>query len=256
MRPRLQPPPDAVAGYARQLENSLRSATAAAPAPLGGSQAGDSRTGDTLAPGPQYYLLVDRSARVQAALLFWGAPSGTWLLIGATPVSTGHPGRYDYFLTPVGAYTHVIANPDFRSEGTRNAHGVRGYGERGMRVYDFGWVEAERGWGSGGRSPIRLQMHATDPTLLEPRLGEAASKGCVRISASFNAFLDRYGLLDADYEAALARGSRLWVLRADRRPAAGPGRWLVIVDSGSETRPAWSPPPGRKSRVNAIGKTC
>ena len=52
-----------------------------------------------------------------------------------------------------------------RAEGTRNALGIRGYGERGMRVYDFGWVMGDRGWGTGGRSAMRLQMHATDPSL-------------------------------------------------------------------------------------------
>ena len=44
----------------------------------------------------------------------------------------------------------------------------------------FGWVIAERGWGAGGMSPMRLQMHATDPDRLEPRLGRAESKGWIR----------------------------------------------------------------------------
>lgn len=243
VRPRLQPPPDVAATYARRVEETLR-------------RHASSRVDESPDPRQQYYLLIDRSPRVQAALLFWGEPSGTWRLIGASPVSTGRPGRYDHFITPVGAYAHTLANPDFRSEGTRNARGVRGYGERGMRVYDFGWAEAERGWGRGGRSLIRLQMHATDPVLLEPSLGESASKGCVRISAAFNTFIDRYGLLDADYEEALARGAHLWVMRPDRQPAAGPGRWLVIVDSASEARPAWSPRPGRKSVATGTGKSC
>ena len=91
-----------------------------------------------------------------------------------------------------------------------------------MRVYDFGWVEAERGWGKGGRSEIRLQMHATDPVYLEPRLGQAASKGCVRIPAALNRIVDAFGLLDADYLDAVARGDALWVLRRDRTPVSFP----------------------------------
>lgn len=81
-----------------------------------------------------------------------------------------------------------------------------------------------------------------DPAL-ERRLGEVRSKGCIRIPASLNRFLDRRGLLDADYEGAVARGARLWVLGADRQVVRWPGRYLVVVDSGRPARPAWSPAP-------------
>jgi hypothetical protein len=47
-------------------------------------------------------------------------------------------------------------------------------------VFDFGWALAPRGWASGE------QMHATDRALLEPRLGERESKGCIRIPATSN----------------------------------------------------------------------
>jgi len=50
-----------------------------------------------------------------------------------------------------------------------------------MRVFDFGWAQGERGWGSGGLSQLRLQMHTTDPDYLEQHLGSAMSKGCIRI---------------------------------------------------------------------------
>jgi hypothetical protein len=106
-------------------------------------------------------------------------------------------------------------------------------------------VQAERGWGGGGLGTMRLQVHATDPTVLEPRLGRAESKGCIRIPATLNLFIDRHGLLDADYEAALAAGRRLWVLRSDRSPIAWPGRYLVVVDSGRSERAAWAPLPTR-----------
>lgn len=192
---------------------------------------------------PQHLVLIDRSEQVQAAFVLRRTAQRAWLWIGASPVSTGRVGSFDHFRTPTGVFAHSLDNPDFRAEGTFNANGIRGYGERGMRVYDFGWVQAERGWGAGGVSPMRLQMHATDPDRLAPRLGRAESKGCIRIAAGFNRFLDQHGVLDADYEQAVARGERLWVLRPERVPVADPGRWLVIVDSGTPRRPAWAPLP-------------
>jgi hypothetical protein len=54
------------------------------------------------------------------------------------------------------------------------------------------------------------------------------------------------GILDADYEEAVARGKSSWVLRADREPTPWSGRYLVIVDSGRGERPAWSPPRFRR----------
>jgi hypothetical protein len=189
---------------------------------------------------PQYVLLVDRSPVVQAAFIYWMDERGATHFVGATPASTGKPGAYEYFVTPLGVFPHTLDNMDYRAEGTRNEHGIRGYGVEGMRVYDFGWVEAERGWGAGGRSLMRLQVHATDPDLLERFLGTARSKGCIRIPAKLNAFIDRYGLLDADYEEVVRLGGRLWVLRSDRQPAQWPGRYLVIVDSQRRSRPAWA----------------
>jgi hypothetical protein len=163
-------------------------------------------------------------------------------LIGATPVSTGKRGGFEYFLTPLGVFEHSVRNPDFRAEGTRNEFGILGYGEKGMRVFDFGWVDGERTWGRGGLSPMRLQVHATDPEKLEPRLGQPASKGCIRIPADLNRFLDRYGILDADYERAMRQGIRFGVMRADRLPAPGAGRYLVVVESAHLERPAWVMP--------------
>lgn len=157
-----------------------------------------------------------------------------WL--GATVVSTGKP----------GAFAHLLANPDFRAEGTLNKNHIRGYGLRGRRVFDFGRQLAERGWGAGGTSKMRLQMHATDPWVLEPRLGNVGSEGCIRIPAKLNVFLDVHGVLDADYEPAETRGEKLWVPRAHRQTIPWPGRTMVIVDSHAMERPAWSPPPATK----------
>ncbi|OZI60600.1 L,D-transpeptidase [Bordetella genomosp. 11] len=192
---------------------------------------------------PQYLVVVDRSPNVQAILVYWlGAPS-MQRLIGASPVSTGRIGQFDHFQTPTGVFDHSVTDGDFRAEGTKNEFGIRGYGRKGMRVYDFGWQQALRGWGRGGMGTMRLQMHATDPDILESRLGRVQSKGCVRIPASLNVFLDRFGVLDADYEAEARAGRPLWVLSPDRTPVDGAGRYLVIVDSGRTARPPWSPAP-------------
>ncbi|MGO4329735.1 L,D-transpeptidase [Cupriavidus sp. 2TAF22] len=181
-----------------------------------------------------WVVLVDRNPRVQAAMLFARSDGDApWRWVGSAPTSTGKPGTFDHFITPLGVFDHSLENMDFRAEGTVNENGIRGYGARGMRVYDFGWVDAERGWGKGGESQMRLQMHATDPEHLEARLGHPASKGCVRIPAALNRLIDRFGLIDADYLDAVERGDALWVLAPDRTPVSRPGRYLVIVDSGA-----------------------
>lgn len=200
------------------------------------------RAGVSLAQ-PQYVAVVDRDPNVQAFFLLWRSAQGEFQWVGASPVSTGRPGRFDHFETPLGVFEHTTGNPDFRAEGTRNSKGIRGYGAKGMRVYDFGWQRAPRGWGDGAVSDMRLQMHATDPDLLERRLGSAQSKGCIRIPASLNRLLDHYGILDADYEQALRDGRKLWVLDAQREPVTDPGRYLIVVESGRQDRPDWSPAP-------------
>jgi len=224
VRPRLQVPGAVVTGYRERLQQLLFDL-------------------DLRLDAPQLLLLVDRSPKVQALLMFWGSATQPWQLIGASPVSTGLPGRYEHFETPLGVFEHSLFNPDFRAEGTKNELGIRGYGRKGARVFDFGWVQATKGWGDHGLSVMRLQMHATDPDLLERRLGSAQSKGCVRISAAMNEFMDRLGVLDQDYEEELEAGRRFWVLRPDRTPTPWSGRYLVVIDSGATARPAWSPAP-------------
>jgi hypothetical protein len=209
-------------------------------AKLLGQALADAGFGDAPA---QYVLLVDRNASVQTAMIFWKSESGEFVFIGASQASSGQPGRFEHFETPVGVFPHTLDNPDFRAEGTRNEFGVLGYGRKGMRVYDFGWVNAPRGWGDGHQSVMRLQLHSTDPELLEPRLGTIQSKGCIRISASLNRFIDRYGILDGEYERALANGETFWVLSADREPTSWSGQFLVVVDTERHRRPGWSPKP-------------
>jgi hypothetical protein len=188
----------------------------------------------------QVVLLVDRSPQVQAAFVILHTAEDAWVFIGATAVSTGKVGTYDHFLTPLGVFPHTLDNPDFRAEGTLNENHIRGYGRRGMRVFDFGWQQAQRGWGTGAISQMRLQMHATDPNVLEARLGKVASEGCIRIPATLNVFLDTHGLLDAAYEQAMADGDHLWVLNPHRQSIAQPGQYMVIVDSLTQARPAWA----------------
>lgn len=191
----------------------------------------------------QFVALVDRSPFIQAFLLFWVDSPGRPHFIGASPVSTGRPGRFDYFETPLGVFAHTLDNPDYRALGTRNSLGIRGYGVKGMRVYDFGWVRQKKGWGNGEEIEMRLQMHATDPRLLEPSLGKPRSKGCIRIPATLNTLLDRFGILDADYQRAAKEGRRHFTLRPDWQPTTWSGRFLVIVDTARTERPPWSPQP-------------
>lgn len=193
--------------------------------------------------GPQYVVTVDRDPQVQVVMLLWRSRDGRWRLVGASPASTGRPGSFDHFETPTGAFEHSPANMDFRAEGTLNENGIRGYGRKGMRVFDFGWQMVPKGWGDGNVIEMRLQMHATDPDLLEPRLGSAQSKGCIRIPATLNTLLDHYGVIDASYDTALTSGQPLWVLPSDRDPVADAGRYLVVVDSERTDRPDWAPAP-------------
>lgn len=192
----------------------------------------------------QAFVLVDRNPNVQAAFLVVKTVDSDWFWLGATAASTGKVGTFEHFTTPLGVFAHSLDNPDFRAEGTLNKNRIRGYGAKGRRIFDFGWQLAERGWGKGGISPMRLQMHATDPTVLEPRLGRVESEGCIRIPGTLNAFIDNHGVLDADYETALANGEKLWVIKPGRQLVPWPGRYMVIVDSQSIERPVWSPLPG------------
>lgn len=196
---------------------------------------------DLSALSVQTLVVIDRAPLVQAAFVLLLSPENGWQWLGATAVSTGKPGAFEHFLSPLGVFRHTPSNPDFRSAGTYNSNHIRGYGERGMRVFDFGWQRAERGWGTGGSSNMRLAMHATDPARLVQRLGNVASEGCIRIPASLNRFLDKHAVLDADYDALAATGQPQRVLRTDRQPLPWPGRYLVIIDSEANVRPVWSP---------------
>jgi len=234
---RLAVPDDEQARYAQLLAQALRDARIEEPA-------------------PQHAVVIDRNPKVQAGFLYRLTPGGDWRFTGAVPVSTGLAGEYEHFATPTGVYAHTLDNLDFRAEGTLNENGIRGYGRAGRRVFDFGWVGATRGWGDHGWGVMRLQVHATDPDQLERWLGAARSKGCIRIPASFDEFLDRRGVLDADYEDAVRNGQSLWILRADRETTRWPGRYLVVVETERASRPAWSPAPSGRARRSARPADC
>jgi hypothetical protein len=181
---------------------------------------------------PQLLVVVDRNPRVQQMRILVARPDADWLDLGGARVSTGQTGRFDYYLTPTGVFPHTDAILDWRAEGTFNENHVRGLGLKGMRVWDFGWQTAVKGWGNREEGQIRLLLHATDPANLERRIGRPASKGCVRIPAAMNRFLDRHGVLDADYErAARADPGFAALLLGDRTPTPLAGTMLVVIDS-------------------------
>lgn len=182
---------------------------------------------------PQLLVVVDRNPRVQQMRLVLAQPQRQWADLGGPKVSTGRPVGYEHFLTPTGVFLHTDAILDWRAAGIFNAHHVRGLGVQGMRVWDFGWQRAVKGWKSRIKiGEMRLLMHATDPQYLTKRLGRPASDGCVRIPEAMNIFLDRYGVLDADYERAAKQDARFEnVLLPDRTPTPLAGDALVVIDS-------------------------
>lgn len=161
------------------------------------------RTASFAIERPQLLVVADRNPSVQQLRIVLARPDAAWQVIGGSKVSTGQAGRRGYFITPTGVFPHTDAILDYRALGTFNENHIRGLGLAGMRVWDFGWQTAERGWhAERDLADIRLLMHATDPDYLEQRLGRPASQGCVRVPAAMNRFLDIHGVLDADYERA------------------------------------------------------
>jgi lipoprotein-anchoring transpeptidase ErfK/SrfK len=186
---------------------------------------------------PQLLVVVDRNTRVQQLMILVAVPAGEWKVIGGSRVSTGQRGRFDHYVTPRGAFHITDAILGYRAEGTLNENGIRGLGAKGMRVWDFGWQVAMKGWtevaGKPDRMPIRLMLHATDPDKLEQRIGRPASQGCIRVTATMNRFLDRHGVLDAEYERAAVNEIRFRaLLLPGREPSPLAGNTLVVVDSG------------------------
>lgn len=204
---------------------------------------------------PQLAVVVDRNPHVQQLRIVMIAPDGGpgWRVIGASKVSTGQPNRRLYYITPIGVFLHTDAILDYRAEGTFNENHIRGLGLRGMRVWDFGWHSARKGWlATGERGDIRLLMHATDPQFLEQRLGRPASEGCVRIPGAVNRFLDVHGVLDADYERTAQKDPRYRaLLNPEREPTELAGTAMVVVDSSEAAEIPRDPPSGAAKRIAA-----
>lgn len=199
---------------------------------------------------PQALLVVDRNPAVQELFVVGAIPGKPWEVIGATHVSTGKPGRKKHFLTPVGVFRNTADILGYRAEGTKNENGVRGLGVKGMRVWDFGWQQTDDWRSPGARIDIRLEMHATDPDLLEQRIGRPDSEGCIRIPAAMNRFLDRYGIIDAQLEVAARTDPRFAaLLAADRIPTPIAGTILIVVDSSTERRDVAVLPASKKTRA-------
>lgn len=182
---------------------------------------------------PQFFLLVDRNhAEQKAFLAFYDTTEAKVAIIGGDKTSTGNPARRGYFETPTGVFENTPANMSYRALGTKNSKGWRGLGAKGSRVWDLGWQRTAHG---RGEIEIRMLVHATDPDSGELRLGRVDSKGCIRIPARFNKFLDHYGVLDRAYEESPRAH---YVLLAKREPIPLAGKFVVVVDSGEVSKPA------------------
>ncbi|MBI5045929.1 MAG: murein L,D-transpeptidase [Candidatus Niyogibacteria bacterium] len=180
----------------------------------------------------QYFVYVDRNPQKQFIFVcYYDAKSRDISLIGADKVSTGNPARgRGFFITPLGVYKNTVDIIGYRALGTKNDKNWRGYGIKGMRIWDFGWRRSQDGRGT--IVDIRLLMHATDPDFGEQRLGSVDSKGCIRISHRLNRFLDHYGILDKEFEASKDSKKIKWLLRADREPVAYAGKYIIVGSSG------------------------
>lgn len=183
-------------------------------------------------PPSRLVTVVDRNPAVQQLMIMLATPDGDWPLLGGCLVSTGRPGGRDHFKTPLGAFQNSADILGFRAQGTKNANGIRGYGIKGMRVWDFGWQDAEHANGRINPGGMRLCMHATDPDRLERVLGKPASEGCVRLPAVMNRFLDLNGIIDMDIEQAAQSDRRFAaLLKPERTPTPLAGNHLVVFES-------------------------
>ncbi|CAI3938447.1 L,D-transpeptidase [Commensalibacter communis] len=183
----------------------------------------------------QLLIVVDRNPKVQELCFVLAFPKGQgeWKALGGGKVSTGNTGRKLYYITPTGVFYNTVERIGYRALGTKNKNGIRGNGIKGMRVWDFGWQWAEKGWlPNREKGQIRLEMHATDPDYLEQRLGKPASEGCVRLATKMNEFIDHNGIIDALYTQAAHKDKRFSsVLSKKIRFTPLAGDKLVVVDS-------------------------
>ena len=164
---------------------------------------------------PQYLLVVDSCPFIQTAFLFWRLLPGRYELVGASPASTGTPTRPGCVETPCGVFPQASASDAGRALASR--------------VYDFGNQRARRGPGAG-YTQLHLQARAAVGRS-RSLLGTAQSDGRVLLPPSLVAFLDAYGVLDAQREDRTTP-------QGDTLPFAG--QYLVVIDSEREERPEWA----------------
>lgn len=191
---------------------------------------------------PQLVMIVDRAVRVQRLLVVFAQPNAAWEVLGAVKVSTGRPGQAEHFKTPVGVMINDGSIPGYRAQGTVNQNGIRGIGAKGLRVYDLGWSTTSDWRHPGQVAVVRLEMHATDPVYLEPKLGRPDSEACIHIPTKFNIFIDHNGLLDADLAPKAATDPEIaWLFGPDHVQSPLAGDKIVVVDS-SEPNASLSDP--------------
>lgn len=178
----------------------------------------------------QYFIVVDSSFKKQNLMLaFWDSTTQSFQLSSnLAKISTGRTGKVHHYITPTGWLEQIPENGTYRAQGTKNSNGIRGYGVKGMRVWDFGWQNAYTGWMKRPEvHQIRMQMHATDPQFLEQRLGNPASQGCIRLSSEINQFLDNHAIIDKNIE----NSSMSWSLKKVRNKVENQGSFVLIVNT-------------------------
>jgi hypothetical protein len=191
---------------------------------------------------PQLVLIVDRAPRAQLLAMTLARPDGDWQILGTRHVSTGKPGRLQHFKTPVGVLLNDGSEIGYRAQGTFNQYHIRGLGVRGMRVWDFGWQTSDDWRTPGATMAVRVEMHATDPSVLEERIGRADSEGCIRLPDQLNRFLDRHGIIDAAIERLGNSDSGYRALLSphlDPTPLAGEA--VIVVDSSEPWAKPYAP---------------
>ena len=178
----------------------------------------------------QFFVYVDRNPKKQFMILcFFDARNNQIKIIGIDKVSTGNPDRKGYFITPIGFFKNTTDNFGYRALGVKNDKGWRGLGAKGSRIWDFGWQKVLNK--KGEERDIRLLIHATDPDFGEIKLGKIDSKGCVRVSAKMNNFLDYFGILDKEYESRSNLKKVKYLLRNNRISIKFAGKYLIVGDS-------------------------
>jgi hypothetical protein len=191
---------------------------------------------------PQLVLIVDRAPGAQLLAMTLAQPNGDWHILGTRHVSTGKPGRLQHFRTPVGVLLNDGSEIGYRAQGTFNQYHIRGLGVKGMRVWDFGWQTSDDWRRPGATMAVRVEMHATDPTVLEERIGRADSEGCIRLPDQLNRFLDHHGIIDAAIESLGQTDSGYRALLSPYlNPTPLAGDAVIVVDSAQPSARPYPP---------------